>query len=488
VVIEAPAGCGKTYQGAEYVAETVSQGWSGRILVATHTHAACSVFAKRIVGSGSRLQIRTIDSVICDIASAYHVGLDLPADVGGWARQTPDGYAAVASKVANLVARYPMIGRALAARFPIVVCDEHQDSSAHQHALVAAMHEQGAQVRLFADPMQRIFREKSGATADSSDPWDNLKAQADEFAELDFPHRWNGGCPELGKWVLAARQALKAGGQVDIRSAPASVTVVVAEDISERTMDYRLGSDDRRPIDQFQRQETSLLVLTRYNDTALSLRSFFNRSISLWEGYTRDALEILADSLKGSATPKAIAAAMVAFVGKLGIGFTPSAFGDRLVKEAQERCSSRTRGKPALIQSLATLIIDQPDHRGLAAALAHLKHLVETEEPFAGIMIDCPTEFRDAMRLGGYESAEAALAEMANRRSYVRPYPPDRAISTIHKAKGLECDSVILVPCDARTFPDKPESRCLLYVALSRACKRLMLVVSRKSPSPLLRF
>jgi DNA helicase-2/ATP-dependent DNA helicase PcrA len=137
---------------------------------------------------------------------------------------------------------------------------------------------------------------------------------------------------------------------------------------------------------------------------------------------------------------------------------------------------------------LAALIVAQPDHRGLAAALAHLTHLVEAEASFAGIEIDCPTEFRDAIRLGGYESADVALAEMAARRSYVRPYPLDRAISTIHKAKGLECDSVILVPCDGRTFPDKPESRCLLYVALSRACKRLMLVVSRKNPSPLLRF
>jgi len=42
------------------------------------------------------------------------------------------------------------------------------------------------------------------------------------------------------------------------------------------------------------------------------------------------------------------------------------------------------------------------------------------------------------------------------------------AISTIHKAKDLECESVIVMPCDARTFPDKHDARCLLYVALSR--------------------
>ena len=42
------------------------------------------------------------------------------------------------------------------------------------------------------------------------------------------------------------------------------------------------------------------------------------------------------------------------------------------------------------------------------------------------------------------------------------------------------------MPVDAATFPDKPDARCLLYVALSRARKHLLLVVSRNNPSPLL--
>ena len=44
---------------------------------------------------------------------------------------------------------------------------------------------------------------------------------------------------------------------------------------------------------------------------------------------------------------------------------------------------------------------------------------------------------------------------------------------------------MILMPCDARTFPNKEDARCLLYVALSRATDRLQLVLSRTNPSPL---
>ncbi|OYW34699.1 MAG: hypothetical protein B7Z41_01370 [Rhizobiales bacterium 12-66-7] len=43
----------------------------------------------------------------------------------------------------------------------------------------------------------------------------------------------------------------------------------------------------------------------------------------------------------------------------------------------------------------------------------------------------------------------------------------------------------MVMPCDATTFSDREDARCLLYVALSRAKERLMLVVSRTNPSPL---
>jgi superfamily II DNA or RNA helicase len=75
VVIDAPAGCGKTHQGADYASEIATTGSPGLPLIVTHTHAACSVFDERTKTSRSRVDIRTIDSVIGQIAAAYHVGL-----------------------------------------------------------------------------------------------------------------------------------------------------------------------------------------------------------------------------------------------------------------------------------------------------------------------------------------------------------------------------------------------------------------------------
>lgn len=480
VVIEAPAGCGKTHQGAEYVGELAASS-RDRVLILTHTHAACSVFAERTRDCGSHVEIRTIDSLIARVATAYHAGLGITADPMIWVRQRPkDGYAQLAGKVAVLLKRYPMIAEAIARRYSTIICDEHQDSSVAQHAVAMSLHGGGGRLRIFADPMQSIFKEANSYS------WNSLLQSADSVQDLDYPHRWSKGCPELGKWTLEARTALKNGAKVDLRRRPASVKVVQVTNLAQKTFDFRLNQNDRRPIDNFERGKASLQVLTRYNETARSLRSFFNRRIPIWEGHTRTGLETLVLKIEQANTPEQLAAAIVEFMDEVAVGFSPSSFGNRFEAEVAERCSKSTRGKPAAIQELARLVVEAPDHRGAAGMLKRLHELTQSDPSFAEIKVDSLREFWDAVHLGEFESPAEGLAELAHRRSYVRPRPPDRAISTIHKAKGLECDRVILMPCDAKSFPDKEDARCLLYVALSRAKSELMFVVSANEPSPLL--
>lgn len=488
VVVEAPGGCGKTHQGADYACEIATGEANGRLLILTHTNAACSVFAERTAARGSRVEIRTNDSLIAAVAGAYHAGLGLPADVAGWVRtQKKEGHAQVAQKVAQLLDKYPMIAEGLARRYPRVICDEHQDSSADQHAIAMALHGQGSLLRIFGDPMQKIFADKPFVGSAPTWTWAGLSGGADAFERLDTPHRWAKGCPQLGAWTLAAREALKNGGRVDLRNGlPPSVTIVVAESSAHGYMDYQLPGYQRKPIDDFEKAQASLLILTRYNDTALSLRSFFSRRIILWEGYTRNDLEKLVSAVTaGAGKPALLAEAVIGFVGAIGKGFSKSAFGDRLRKEALEGCTGSAKGKPALIQELARFLVAEPDHRGVAKMLARLEEFRTSVDSFKAVEVDCYREFHDAVRLGEFEEADQGLAELTHRRTYTRPKPPDRAISTIHKAKGLECGSVIVMPCTAKTFPDKEDARCLLYVALSRAKSRLMIVVSKKEPSPL---
>jgi DNA helicase-2/ATP-dependent DNA helicase PcrA len=182
----------------------------------------------------------------------------------------------------------------------------------------------------------------------------------------------------------------------------------------------------------------------------------------------------------------ALASAAVTFMADIGKGFSPSAFGNTFEQEVREGCVKTRKGKAAAIQQLARCVVDDPSHRGIARMLHCLSDLKTSDGAFADIEMDHYREFRDAIRLGDFENPDLGLAEIAHHRTYSRPKPPAKAISTIHKAKGVECDSVIVMPCDARTFPEKDDARCLLYVAISRAKRRLMLVLSRDHPSPLL--
>ena len=114
-----------------------------------------------------------------------------------------------------------------------------------------------------------------------------------------------------------------------------------------------------------------------------------------------------------------------------------------------------------------------------------LHELTAIDPAFAAVKLDYYREFWDAVRIGQFDDPDEGFAEISRRRSYARPLPPVKAISTVHKAKGLECSNVLIIPLDAQHFGDTPAARCRLYVALSRATCSLTLVVSRNNPSPL---
>lgn len=486
VIVEAPGGCGKTHQGASYACEIAPALGDGRLLILTHTNAACDVFAGRTHGLGRHVEIRTIDGLIIEIAGAYRHSLGLPEDVSAWARRTPRGYDLLGERVARLLTRHPAIADCMARRYPIVVCDEHQDANADQHTLVMALNRAGAQLRVFADPMQMIFTGTQAQTAAAEQRWANLKAAADRFEELNQPHRWANIQPELGAWILAARTTLRDGGKIDLTgSLPAGLTVHFAENNSPQRTGFRVTAQES-PAIYTRANMPSLLVLTGQNDRVTALRAFFNRRLPIWEGHVREGLSTLAAHCalhQGNA--EALAHGTVAFMGSVASGFSPSTFGNRFVLEAQQGCVKPCSGMPRHLQAMARHIVDCPDHRGVARALAHLRDLTANEAAFSDVRVHHGREFSEAILLGAFEDADDGFSEIARRRTHARPKVPMKAISTIHKAKGLEFENVMVLPCDSDNFSNTKASRARLYVALSRATRSLMLVVSKAKPSPL---
>lgn len=117
-----------------------------------------------------------------------------------------------------------------------------------------------------------------------------------------------------------------------------------------------------------------------------------------------------------------------------------------------------------------------------------MEEFISVDNALGDIKLDLTREFKEAVRLAEYEDADVGIAELNRRRSVFRPSLPAKVISTVHKAKGLEKESVLIMPCDQQHFANSDEKRSLLYVALSRATESLALVLPRRSPSLLFRL
>ncbi|WP_349434307.1 UvrD-helicase domain-containing protein [Pararhizobium sp. A13] len=246
VVIEAPAGCGKTFQAALYAEEVARQIGHKKVLVLTHTHAACSVVAKRTKEIRRHIELRTLDGFIHEVASAYRTALGLPDDVATWARTTANGFDILASKVADFIRFNPMISRMLARRYPVIICDEHQDSSSYQEAIVLLIGEQGSMLRIFGDPMQVIpgGHGQGKRVTEVRSRWEALKTKG-SFGTLETGHRWKDTNPGLGKWVLDCRMRLRDGLAVDLSGKlPAGINVLVAENGLKDGQGYQFSPEN----------------------------------------------------------------------------------------------------------------------------------------------------------------------------------------------------------------------------------------------------
>ena len=181
-----------------------------------------------------------------------------------------------------------------------------------------------------------------------------------------------------------------------------------------------------------------------------------------------------------------ITEAAIEFMKHVAKGFSPSTYGKTLLSEVCDGCVARRSGRPAKLQSLGRVLLAEPDHKGVAKFLQQVESLLREDADFSQVKLDCHREFWDAVRLGEFENPVDGFAEISRRRSFLRQSVPAKALSTVHKSKGLECSDVLIIPCDSIHFSDGPASRCSLYVAMSRATRSLTIVVSRLKPSPLI--
>jgi hypothetical protein len=79
--------------------------------------------------------------------------------------------------------------------------------------------------------------------------------------------------------------------------------------------------------------------------------------------------------------------------------------------------------------------------------------LRRTNTDFGQVGMDCYVEFREAVRLGDHADLDEGFAQFTHHRTYSRPKPPVKAISTIHKAKAWSAMAYSSCRATRRPFP-----------------------------------
>jgi len=135
------------------------------------------------------------------------------------------------------------------------------------------------------------------------------------------------------------------------------------------------------------------------------------------------------------------------------------------------------------------MLLAEPNHLGISKAIAAIDQFIKSSAAgFSDVKVDLMREFWEAQRLAQYEDASQGYAEITMRRSVIRPKPLPKTLSTVHKAKGLECSNTMIMHCDRASFGNTIYGRCKLYVALSRAKSSLVIVLPETNPSLLFKL
>lgn len=481
ILVEAPAGCGKTFEAAALALDlSVNLTKGQEVLLLAHTNAAVHEFRSRVRRAGPPIRAMTIDAFALELVAPYAgpLGLPTPLKVG-----PPDGlgFDVLAPKIGELLLRAPSIAVALARHYPVVIFDEHQDARQDQHAIATQLRLAGAgRVRLFGDPFQSILDGHSGTPLVE---WGQLEREADGRTALTEPRRWD-EAPELGAWILDVRATLKEGNPVRLDRAPAAVECTVVPDLREPR-----GPSVRRPVPQvvrplgraLDRAAGTVAVLTRTNAHAFGIRSASGRRLKINEGADLSDVERAVGAAVGCAgRPRDMALVALDLFQRTCTGLTQATRDvvERGLREEGVLCRGRRRVAP-ILSKLAALYV-APSLRNWCIVIRSV-----SRDPPDWLRVELPGVLGTISRLADCEDPLGALEGVLRLRRETCGLP-GRCASTIHKAKGREFDTVILPFCGRRTFTDDMGGRKLLYVALSRATRRISLLLPEHDPTPLL--
>lgn len=459
----APAGYGKTYTisaGLDLLSE------SGKQLVLTHTHAGVAAIKEKVAKTeipSKSFHIETISSFCQRYVMAFYNGNDIPSqDLGG------KYYSFILEKATHILAR-ECVASIVRKSFTGLFVDEYQDCTVSQHELINVISD-FLPTRILGDPLQGIFGFKGDELVDL-DNTDQMASYCANRFELEKPQRWlRGNNAQLGEDLKSIRQSLVSNAPINLSSFSAIENYVwPAADIFHPQSDYS------RKIRELLRLQNVLFIHPVSNsiNPRLAFAKKFGGQLIMLEAIDAKELYDLAKiaDRKDNEEPVMVVREMAYLL------FNKSALNTWFNAKGLKR-KSKEEDK-AKIEPIKEFVLDlSKDYSftSLAELLKQISNLPDIKKFRRDLYDSIYWALKEADANG--TSVQKAMENKRNKLRQVGRKVYGRCLGTTLLTKGLEFDNVVVI--DAHKF----ECPKHLYVALTRASKRLIVISESNTISP----
>ena len=469
----APAGYGKTHTIVSCVKKLSCE---KPILILTHTHAGVAALKAKMSKQGverDRYRIDTISSFI----QRYVLSFYKQSEIGP--QEDSRNYFPNVLDKSIILFQKPTIKRIFIESYSHLFVDEYQDCSKKQHKLVEIL-ARYLPTHLFGDPLQGIFDFGEDSSVKFPDDFKNFQP----FDFLQTPYRWmvNGNSATLGAKIKEYREILEINDAICIESdVDSNLEVVCHEritDANEQEVLYNQLREKIRLLDT----DSVLIIMPSFmetrrrgliDDRANMLRRFnVEHQFNLVEAIDDKAYYQCAhhiDALIEDVPSPSINDDYL----KIKDYFKELSFDHRAIDlwfNSSGLISKRGIEEKAFSNNLKRLCDQFIEKRNLQSFLELLAFFYKTNRR----NIKRPDLARQVLKSLEYaiENNTSVYEAMVKTKNHIRRNGRKiygKCFGTTLLTKGLEFDAVILL------YADKIEDKRNFYVAISRACKNLII-------------
>lgn len=462
--IKAYAGFGKTYLIAKAVSHSAR-----RQLILTHTYAGVNAIKKKL----SELGVSHLFFQVDTIASwSLRLCLSYPR-TSNWLIEHPetnDQWNDLYHSCSNLLDQ-DFIRRIILASYAGLYVDEYQDCSVSQHQLVMKL-SRDLPCRILGDPLQGIF---DFAHQDSINWAEDIENNFESLGELNIPYRWNNaGSPDLGTWLVEARENLENDIPIDLNEAlPDEIRFVHIEDENDLS---RIQGNTCRYI-QTEGVETVIGIhkgeqrfKAKCHLLSKNLSGIYS-SIEEVEG--RDVVSFFRN-LDNCQTNQDILLALIEVAQKCMNAVNASiSAATRRGERTQIRANTRN---PDLAMA-ANVVLENPDSISIRLFLLELKKQDQVRVTRSDLFNRILHVLNKQIINPDLSLNDALKTYQSEFRFKGRPVGHRKQIGTTLLVKGLEYDHAIVLEADTLSKKE-------LYVALTRGSKSLTIISRNNALNP----